>query len=144
LVMLLVVGVSPRSYGRRSPVTILRFTAPLMLAFARAAHPLKGLRLTRRDPTPPLTEEEELQAMVDRVAESADIEDDEREMLHSVFELSTTIVREIMVPRTDMLTIDHDRSIDEALGLFVQSGYSRIPVIGENVDDLRGVLYLKD
>src|SRR5690625_7331636 len=82
--------------------------------------------------------------MDDRVAESADIEDDEREMLHSVFELSHTIVREIMVPRTDMLTLHYEESVEDALTLFVRSGYSRIPVIGENVDDLRGVIYLKD
>lgn len=143
LIMLVVVGISPRSLGRRNPAAVLRFVGPLMLGLARAIRPVAGLR-RRGEPQNALTEEEELQAMVDRVAESADIEDDEREMLHSVFELSHTIVREIMVPRTDMLTVDSDRSVDDALTLFVQSGYSRIPVVGDSVDDLRGVLYLKD
>lgn len=142
IVMLIVVGISPRSVGRRNPVGILRFTAPLMLALATVAAPLERLR--RKETPVTLSEEEELQAMVDRVAESADIEDDEREMLHSVFELSHTIVREIMVPRTDMLTIHHDKTVEDALTLFIQSGYSRIPVIGDEVDDVRGIIYLKD
>lgn len=142
LVTLLLVGVSPRSLGRRRPVAVLRITAPFMLTLARVFAPLARLR--RREEPDAVPEPEELQAMVDRVAESADIEDDEREMLHSVFELSHTIVREIMVPRTDMLTIGHERTVDEALALFAQSGFSRIPVIGEDVDDLRGVIYLKD
>src|SRR5699024_7997973 len=104
LVMLLVVGVSPRSFGRRNPVAVLRFVGPFMLTLARFTAPVRKLRRNRSEEEEELTEDEELQAMVDRVAESADIEDDEREMLHSVFELSHTIVREIMVPRTDMLT----------------------------------------
>lgn len=145
LVMLVVVGASPRSIGRREPVAVLRLVGPLMLALARAAELLGQPRRRRRPEGPESeTKEEELQAMVDRVAESADIEDDEREMLHSVFELSHTIVREIMVPRTDMLTLSHEETLEDALDLFVQSGYSRIPVVGETVDDLRGVLYLKD
>ncbi len=144
LVMLLVVGASPRSFGRRNPVRVLTFMAPFMLGLGRAATPFQRRRRATTEPETELTEDEELQAMVDRVAESSDIEDDEREMLHSVFELSHTIVREIMVPRTDMLTIGHDKTLEDALTLFVQSGYSRIPVIGEDVDDLRGVLYLKD
>ncbi|HLR56583.1 MAG TPA: hemolysin family protein [Beutenbergiaceae bacterium] len=144
LVMLLVVGVSPRSFGRRNPVAVLRFVGPFMLTLARFTAPVRKLRRNRSEEEEELTEDEELQAMVDRVAESADIEDDEREMLHSVFELSHTIVREIMVPRTDMLTLHYEESVEDALTLFVRSGYSRIPVIGENVDDLRGVMYLKD
>src|SRR5699024_545538 len=138
LVMLLVVGVSPRSFGRRNPVAVLRFVGPFMLTLARFTAPVRKLRRNRSEEEEELTEDEELQAMVDRVAESADIEDDEREMLHSVFELSHTIVREIMVPRTDMLTLHYEESVEDALTLFVRSGYSRIPVIGENVDDLRG------
>lgn len=144
LIMLFVVGASPRSIGRRNPIGVLRFTAPLMVFLASLTAPLQRFRRGKAASEPALDEGEELQAMVDRVAESADIEDDEREMLHSVFELSRTLVREIMVPRTDMLTIGQDKSIDDALSLFVQSGYSRIPVIGDGVDDLRGVLYLKD
>lgn len=144
LIMLFVVAVSPRSVGRRNPVGVLRFLAPVMLLLARVGTPIMSLRNQEGEDQPSLSEDEELQAMVDRVAESAEIEDDERQMLHSVFELSHTLVREIMVPRTDMLTIGHEKPIEDALNLFVQSGYSRIPVIADSFDDVRGVLYLKD
>ena len=72
------------------------------------------------------------------------IEDGEREMIHSVFELGDTIVREVMVPRTDMVFIERDKTLRQALSLALRSGFSRIPVVGENVDDVVGVVYLKD
>lgn len=142
-IMLLATGGSPRSVGRKNPTATLRWVAPLMVGLGRVTSPLEKLR-RKVDPLPEEEDQEELEAMVHRVAESADIEDDEREMLHSVFELSHTLVREIMVPRTDMLTISFEKPVSEAIRLFVQSGFSRIPVIGENVDDCRGVVYLKD
>src|SRR5699024_8205458 len=144
LVMLLVVGVSPRSFGRRNPVAVLRFVGPFMLTLARFTAPGRKLRRNRSEEEEELTEAAERQPRGDRGAGSADVADDQREMLHSVFELSHTVVREIMVPRTDMLTLHYEESVEDALTLFVRSGYSRIPVIGENVDDLRGVMYLKD
>ena len=143
-VMLGVVVVSPRQFGRRSPVSVLALAAPVMVALARISIPITTWRRPDDEAERTAGEDESLQDMVDRVAESSNIEDDEREMLQSVFELAHTMVREIMVPRTDMLIIHQDTTIDDALGLFVQSGFSRIPVIGESVDDLLGVLYLKD
>lgn len=65
-------------------------------------------------------------------------------MLHSVFELGDTLVREVMVPRTEMVWIEADKNAGQATSLAVRSGHSRIPVIGENVDDIVGVVYLKD
>ena len=72
------------------------------------------------------------------------IEAEEREMLHSVFELGDTLAREVMVPRTDMVSIDDDRTARAAMSLFLRSGFSRIPVLGKDVDDVVGLLYLKD
>ena len=69
---------------------------------------------------------------------------DERKMIESVFELGDTPAREVMVPRTEMIWIESDKSADQATSLAVRSGHSRIPVIGENVDDIIGVVYLKD
>ena len=126
LVMLLVVGVSPRSFGRRNPVAVLRFVGPFMLTLARLTAPVRKLRRGRGEEEEELTEDEELQAMVDRVAESADIEDDEREMLHSVFELSHDRAGD-HGPRTDMLTLHYEESVEDALTLFVRSGYSGSP-----------------
>lgn len=65
-------------------------------------------------------------------------------MLHSVFELGDTLVREVMVPRTEMVWIERTKSLRQALSLGLRSGFSRIPVIGDNLDDVVGVVYLKD
>lgn len=88
--------------------------------------------------------EDQIALMVERVSESEAIEDDERSLINSVFELSRTIVRSVMVPRTDMITINRDHTLDQALSLFSRSGFSRVPVIGDSADELLGVLYLKD
>ena len=65
-------------------------------------------------------------------------------MVHSVFELGDTIVREVMVPRTDMVFIERDKTLRQALSLALRSGFSRIPVVGEGEDDVVGIVYLKD
>jgi CBS domain containing-hemolysin-like protein len=65
-------------------------------------------------------------------------------MIHSVFELGDTLVREVMVPRTDMVFIESDKTLRQALSLALRSGFSRIPVVGENEDDVVGIAYLKD
>ena len=72
------------------------------------------------------------------------IEPGERAMIHSVFELGDTIVREVMVPRTDMVFVERDKTLRQALSLALRSGFSRIPVVGENLDDVVGIAYLKD
>jgi len=150
LLMVLVVGASPRSIGRRNPVGVLAVVGPLMLALARATAPLERRAAALSDRAGRTSAEqrnadtEALRQMVDRVSESEEIDDDEREMLQSLFELGSTIVREVMVPRTDMVTLTAGTSLSKARNLFVRSGFSRVPVVGESVDDLRGVLYLKD
>ncbi|WP_370518441.1 hemolysin family protein [Nostocoides sp. HKS02] len=65
-------------------------------------------------------------------------------MIHSVFELGDTVAREVMVPRTDMVTIDGTKSLRSAMSLFLRSGFSRIPVVGDGSDDVLGLLYFKD
>ena len=72
------------------------------------------------------------------------IQPDERAMIHSVFELGDTIVREVMVPRTDMVFVERGKTLRQALSLALRSGFSRIPVVGENEDDVVGIAYLKD
>ena len=91
--------------------------------------------------------EAELRPLYDFVdlAEADDlIEDDERQMIHSVFELGDTFAREVMVPRTEMIFIERHKTLRQALSLGLRSGFSRIPVIGENSDDVIGIVYLKD
>lgn len=150
LLATLLVELVPRTYGRRRPAQTLAAFGPAVLAVQRGLTPLARAasrigRRSGRTPAEELQEESDnLRDMVDRVSESDQIDEDEREMLQSVFELGTTRVREVMVPRTDMVTIGTQVPIRKALNLFVRSGYSRVPVVGESVDDLRGVLYLKD
>ncbi|MFP7696843.1 hemolysin family protein [Trueperella sp. LYQ143] len=145
-------------------IAILVTIALVLPAHIGSKHPVRTLRLSGRmvwmltrigslfvEHSEPDDEEErenlhedELKVMVERVSESDALDDDERSMLQSVFELSETIVREVMVPRTDMISIAADQPLDKAISLFSRSGYSRIPVIGESSDDLLGVVYLKD
>jgi CBS domain containing-hemolysin-like protein len=86
----------------------------------------------------------ELRGLVDFIEGRPEIEPGEREMVRSVFELGDTIVREVMVPRTDMVFIERDKTLDQALSLALRSGFSRIPVVGDNTDDVVGIAYLKD
>lgn len=87
---------------------------------------------------------EQSKAMVDRIVEASTLDPEVSEMLRNVVTLSETLTREIMVPRTDMICVDQHESLTATLQLFSRSGFSRIPVIGESVDDLIGVAYLKD
>lgn len=150
LIMMILVGASPRSLGRRDPTGVLARVGPLLLALDSLSRPIVRLgdALSSKAGRTTLEERaaaaENLRDMVDRVSESEQIDDDEREMLHSVFELGETMVREVMVPRTDMVTIASGLPLAKAMNLFVRSGFSRVPVVGDSVDDLRGMLYLKD
>jgi CBS domain containing-hemolysin-like protein len=88
--------------------------------------------------------EEELRELVNQAHERGLVEEDEHEMIHSVFELGDTLVRELMVPRTEMVWIEHDKTLRQALSLALRSGYSRIPVTGDSIDQIIGIAYIKD
>ncbi len=83
-------------------------------------------------------------SLVDEATEADAIEEEDRDLIRSIFDFGDTIVREVMVARTEMATLDATDTIDEALGKFLAEGYSRMPVIGESSDDIRGIAYLKD
>ena len=146
VIALLRVRVGPRARGHRRPLRVLRLLSPILGWAARVGGPASGLSGPVRwskHPDPALADAE-LRDIVDRVSESEQIEEDERDMLRSVFTLGSTAAREVMVPRTDMVTIDAGTPLRKAMSLFLRSGYSRVPVIGTSVDDLLGVVYLKD
>ncbi|MBB0245362.1 DUF21 domain-containing protein [Streptomyces alkaliphilus] len=152
LISFVAVGVSPRTIGRQHPVNTTTAAAHVLLPLARVLGPLTQLLILLGNAlTPgkgfrrgPFASEAELRAMVDLAGRDRLIEDEERRMVHSVFELGDTMVREVMVPRTDLVTIPRDRTLRQGLTLALRSGFSRIPVTGENDDDIVGVLYLKD
>ncbi|WP_129338395.1 hemolysin family protein [Cellulomonas endophytica] len=138
----LLVRLSPRRLGRRHPVATLVRTWPLLVGVTSFAGGVgrpapEGERAEEE-------QEEELRDMVQRVSESEAIEEEERELFRSVLELGDRLTREVMVPRPDMVTTTAGTRLDKALSLLLRSGFSRVPVVGESVDDLRGVLYLKD
>jgi len=137
---LVVVRFLPRTLGYRYPgVTLLLTSGPLAVARV-VARPLRGVVAVGRHPL----SDAELRAVVDRATESDLIEDEEGEMFRSVLGLGDTITRAVMVPRTEMITLPSGTPLRKALALFVKSGYSRVPVVGSSVDDVLGVLYLKD
>jgi CBS domain containing-hemolysin-like protein len=152
LVLFLIVGVGPRTIGRQRSESIALATAGLVLYLGRVLGPLpKLLIMIGNALTPgkgfsegPFSSEAELREMVDLAEASSLIESGESKMIHSVFELGDTFAREVMVPRTDVVYIERTKTLRQAMSLFLRSGYSRIPVVGEDLDDIVGFAYLKD
>lgn len=152
LVGFVIVGVSPRQLGRVHSAALVRFTAPLIRSLCGVLGPIPGWLVTLGSAVAPgapgdneaFFSEEEFRELVDRATESDVIEDNEAELIQSVFDFGDTLVRSVMVPRTDILCIDSGSSLHRAMSLFLRSGYSRIPVIGENTDQILGIVYLKD
>ncbi len=143
LVMLSLAAFSPTALGVQRSVKVLGWLSGPILAITG----FFAVFIRARETSPEETEqlhEDQLAVMVDRVTESEALDDDDRELLQSVFEMGKTLTREVMVPRTDMITIRHDQSMDKVISLFTRSGFSRVPVIGEDIDDIIGVVYLKD
>ncbi len=147
-----VVGVGPRTLGKQQPHKYARYgimvayalafllgpVTKLLIAVGNALTPGKGFR------SGPFTSEAELRDLVDQAHERGLVESDEHEMIHSVFELGDTLVRELMVPRTDMVWIEKDKTLRQGLSLALRSGFSRIPVVGTGPDNIIGIVYVKD
>jgi CBS domain containing-hemolysin-like protein len=152
VVSFVVIGVGPRTIGRQNAYTIALASAVPLQAISVLLTPISRLLvLIGNALTPgrgfrngPFASEIELREVVDLAQQRGVVADDERRMIQSVFELGDTPAREVMVPRTEMVWIENDKTAGQATSLAVRSGHSRIPVIGENVDDIVGVVYLKD
>ena len=146
------IGVAPRTVGRQHSERVALLSAAPLIGLTKVFGPLAQLLiLVGNAITPgrgfsegPFASEAELRELVDLAEASSVIESGEREMIHSVFELGDTIVREVMVPRTDVVFIERSKTLRQAMSLALRSGFSRIPVIGENLDDIVGFAYLKD
>jgi CBS domain containing-hemolysin-like protein len=146
------VGVGPRTLGRQYADRIGLGAGPVLLALTRVLGPLARLLVVVGNVlTPgkglrdgPFASEAELRELVDMAGETQVIEADEREMIHSVFELGDTLIREVMVPRTALVSVEAGTTLRPAMSLFLRSGFSRVPVVGEGLDDVLGVAYLKD
>ncbi len=145
-------GVAPRTLGRQHPERTLTLFGPLISGLTTVFGPVAQLMIMLGNAlTPgrgftdgPFATEAELRDLVDMAEAHELIEAGESKMIHSVFELGDTIVKEVMVPRTDMVYIQQHRTLRQLLSLALRSGFSRIPVVGEDLDDVLGVVYLKD
>jgi CBS domain containing-hemolysin-like protein len=146
------IGVGPRTLGRQHAYSIALASAVPLQAISVLLTPISRLLVVLGNAlTPgrgfrngPFASEIELREVVDLAQQRGVVAPDERRMIESVFELGDTPAREVMVPRTEMVWIETGKSAGQATSLAVRSGHSRIPVIGENVDDIVGVVYLKD
>ncbi|KAA8820600.1 HlyC/CorC family transporter [Bifidobacterium rousetti] len=158
LVVAIVVGVvsvlvRPRETGAIKPADIM-IKHSRLVSIANGLTPFTSIGAAHdgRRRSQNLSDDEELEkvqqeqgrATIDRLVESNDFDPEVSEMLRNVLTLSDTLTREIMVPRTDMICIEKDATLEDMLKLCSRSGFSRVPVIGEDVDDLIGVAYLKD
>ncbi len=143
----------PKNYALKNSDKVALAVAPFVLSLTgfppirmltRGLVSVGNVLLPGRIDDAPMTSEHELLAFADAALDDDVIERDEREMIHSIVEFGDTIVREVMKPRTDMITISADKSIEDAMDLAISAGFSRIPVIRESKDDIAGVVYAKD
>jgi CBS domain containing-hemolysin-like protein len=152
VVSFVVIGVAPRTLGRQHPDRVAPVAATILTVATRILGPIPQLLIWvgnaitpgRGFRTGPFSTETELRELVDYAEASAVIESGERAMIHSVFEFGDTIAREVMVPRGDVVYIERYKNLRQTLSLFLRSGFSRVPVIEENLDDIVGFAYLKD
>jgi len=152
VVSYVLVGVGPRTLGRQHPYSVGLIAAGPVRALGSVLGPLSRLLIVVGNAiTPgrgfregPFSSEVELRELVDMAQESGVVDAGEREMIHSVFELRGTIAREVMVPRTEMVWIEQTKTVRQALALSLRTGYTRVPVIGESVDEVVGLVNLKE
>ncbi len=152
LLIYVIVGVISRTAGRRNPYSLSLKAAPVLLVSAKILSPISRLLIRVGGlfagggalKAGPFASEIELREAVDIASERGVVEVDEQKMIQSVFDLGTTTVRTVMVPRPEMVWIEQHKTADQATRLCIRSGLSRVPVVGESVDDVVGVVYLKD
>jgi CBS domain containing-hemolysin-like protein len=116
----------------------LRVVSRLFIGITNVIIKGKGLRKG------PFVSEGELLGIVQTAADEEVIEHEERELIESIIEFGDTVVREVMVPRADMVTVDATDTVADSVGLAIEQGFSRMPVVGKDIDDIVGVVYTKD
>jgi CBS domain containing-hemolysin-like protein len=121
----------------------MRLISPVVWIFRKSSNFIIRLFGGEIKPTPQFLTEEEMKAMINIGEEEGAIEEEEKKMLHNVFEFGDKKVSEAMVPRTEIVAIPEDAVVADVLKLVAEKGYSRYPVIKDNVDNIIGVLYVK-
>ncbi|SMG07593.1 Hemolysin, contains CBS domains [Corynebacterium pollutisoli] len=152
LITYAVVGVFARTMGRKNPYSISLRSAVVLQGVAFVLGPVARVLIWLGNLIAPgsgfrhgpYATEVELREMVDIAQEHGIVEVEERRMIQSVFDLASTTARQVMVPRTEMIWIEEGKHAGQATTLCVRSGHSRVPVVGENMDDILGIVYIKD
>ena len=153
--LVLVFGeVIPKAYGRAHAETVGVFGIRVVMATYRILYPVVWVLsemanfLIRKFGRPislqPAITEEELEFLINLGEKSGVIEPSKKEMITGVFDFDETKVREIMTPRTDVAAIEKADTFQEAIGLIIQTGHSRIPVYEERIDNVVGIVFAKD
>jgi putative hemolysin len=152
IVLMLIFGeIGPKMYASRNTESLaLRVSRPILL-FSNLLYPvlwvfdrLKSQFAFRPGITEPVVTEEEIKEWIDVGEEEGTIEEKEREMLYSVLRFGDTTVREVMTPRVDVVMVEDANTIENALAIFNETGFSRIPVYHEHLDNVVGLLNVKD
>ena len=154
VVIFVVAEAAPKTYALQHPEQTALFVAPLVSVLA-ASLPVRAVTRMligatnvllpgKGRPAGPAASEEELLALADVAVEAGEIQSEERALIRSIIDFGDTVAREVMVPRPDMVTMQADATVAQAMELAITNGYSRIPTYGEGIDDVVGVVYAKD
>ena len=151
LVLLFFGEIGPKIYAARATDNFALTIAPVILALSRLFTPVIWIIISvnpkfgsGRDSSEPAVTEEEIKEWIDVGKEEGTIEQDEQDMLYSVLEFGDTTAREIMTPRVDVILIEDTSSFEEAIRIFNETGFSRIPVFHDRIDNIIGILNVKD
>ena len=144
--------VTPKTFAVQQTDRVALRVAPLIVALTGAVGPVARVLIAVANvimpgkglPQGPFVTEEEIRAMAEVASDEEAIEEEEKELIHSIFEFGDTLVREVMVPRPDMVAAPMGSGLRAVLDLMLRHGYSRIPVYRESIDDMAGVVYAKD
>ena len=150
--LILVFGeITPKSYAIRKAESLALFVAPLFDFLSKIFYPISlaftgisNLFLGKSVKNTPMFTEDEIKTLIDVSGEEGTIEEDEKEMITSIFEFGDTRVKEIMIPRVDMVCVEAEENIKEVLNKAIKGGYSRFPVYKDEIDNIVGILYIKD
>lgn len=151
-IILLIFGeIGPKIYATRASDTFALTVAPIILFLSRLLSPVIWFmgRVSPsfgigKDTAEPAVTEDEIKEWIDVGKEDGTIEQDEQDMLYSVLEFGDTTAREIMTPRVNVILMEDTISFEDAIRIFTETGFSRIPVFHDQIDNITGILNVKD
>lgn len=155
ILLVAVGGLLPRRLVHRDPESSALELVDLFVFFHALLYPLYGLcwliawpfiKIAGMNPSenPDVVTEEDIIELIEDVEEIGALEESQKDMLHNIFEFDDITAGEIMTPRTDMTAIEVTAPLSEAIELAIDNGYSRLPVYEEDIDNIIGILYIKD